>query len=116
MAPPRSVSGLSLTTSVKPCKANSGFVAVFGFLWRFSAAGHQGHQPPDVGRRQLVRPQADDPPPRQSRLQVFFQVGGESRPAVVAAVYVEAAVDLDPGPARQVGEVGPPLANRVEPT
>ena len=52
---------------------------------------------------------------RQRALQVLFRVGGESRPAVVAAVYVDAALDLDQGLARQVGEVGPPLANRVEP-
>ena len=49
-------------------------------------------------------------------LRSVLQVGGEFRPTVVATVYVEAAVDLDPGPARQVGEVGPPLANRVGPT
>ena len=77
--------------------------------------GHQGNQPPDMVRGQLVWPESYHPPPRQRRLQAFLQVGGKSPCPVVATVDVDAALDLDERPARQVGEVGPPLPDRVKP-
>ncbi len=60
---------------------------------RESAAPHQGNETPDALHGQLIRPEADDVPSRQTRFEVFFQIGGESRPAVVAAVHVDAALD-----------------------
>ena len=71
-------------------------------------------KPPDTLRRQLIRPEADHPPTGERGFQVFFQVGGETRAAIVAPMHVDAALDFNQGPARKVGEVGPPLANRVE--
>jgi len=47
---------------------------------------HQGNQPPDVCRRQFVSPEADHPPSCQRGLQVFFQIGGETRAAVVVTM------------------------------
>ena len=58
---------------------------------------HQGNQPPDVVRCQLVWPQADDAPTGERGFEVFLQIGGETRTAVVATVHVDAALDLDQG-------------------
>ena len=54
----------------KVCKANGQKVAIFGDGSGLnSGGGYQGHQPADVGRRQFVWPQADDPPVPLSRLK-----------------------------------------------
>ncbi len=75
---------------------------------------YQRNQPYNVGSRQFIRPQPDHPPACERGLQVFFQVGGETRTAVVAPVHVDATLDLDERAAGHVGEVGPPFANRVK--
>ena len=78
---------------------------------RESAAPHQRNETPDALHGQLIRPEADDVPSRQTRFQVFFQIGGEARPAVVTTVHVDAALDLDEGLRFLMGEVGPPFAD-----
>jgi len=49
---------------------------------------------------------ADDVPSGEGGFEVFCQVGGESRPAVVAAIHVDTALDFDQGFRFEVGEVG----------
>ncbi|MEY4244689.1 MAG: hypothetical protein RLZZ245_2274 [Verrucomicrobiota bacterium] len=53
-------------------------------------------------------------PAGQSGFQVFFQIGGEARPAVVATVHVDTALDLDEGFGFEMSEVGSPAAHGVE--
>jgi len=52
-------------------------------------------------------------PSGQGGFQVFFQISGESRPAVVAAVRVDAARDFDQGFGFEVG-IGSGLADSYE--
>jgi len=62
-----------------------------------STAPHQGNQAADVIRCQFVWPESHHTPTGQRRFEVFLQVGGESRAAVVATVHVDAALDFDQG-------------------
>ena len=74
----------------------------------------QYDQPSDMLRSESPRPETDHAPTGQTRFEVFFQVGSESRPAVVAAVDVDAALDLDERAGRKVGEIGASATVRME--
>jgi len=82
-------------------------------IFRCGRLLQQGSKSADVIGCQFIRPQPDHPPTSQCGLQVFFEIGGETRAAIVTAVHVDAALDLDERPARQVGEVGTMLRSSV---
>ena len=67
-----------------------------------------------MSRRQLIGSEADHSPPGQRGFEVFFQVGGESRRSVVAAVDVDPALDFNQGFRFEVGEVSTPFPGWVE--
>ena len=58
--------------------------------------------------------QAQDSPAVQSRFEVFFGIGGKTLRSVVAALDVDAALDLDERAALDMGEIGAPSARWVE--
>lgn len=58
--------------------------------------------------------EAEDAPAGQCRLQILLGVGGEALRAIVAALDVDAALDLDERAALDVGEVSTPFALSVK--
>ena len=63
----------------------------------------------------MVPGEPDDAPAGQPCLKVFLQIGDEPRRPVVPALNPDAALDFDQGPAGEMGEIGAPAPDWIEP-
>ena len=66
-------------------------------------------------KRDLIRPEPENPPAEQAGLQVFFEVNIEPGGPVVAPLHPDAPFDLDEAAAGQVGEIGPTASPQTLP-
>ena len=75
---------------------------------------YDDHKSFDDGHRDLVRPEAEDAPAAQARLQILLQVGVEPGGPVVPAIDPDSPLNLDQATRRQIRKIGPPTPLGVE--